>query len=159
MNSYFYTVHLNSIEFKFLFNAHHHPVIEVKGQPYTSLMDLFRDFPILTHPSHREKSAQMINFLIKGLDFQYIHNIENFKEAYQKQVEVEQESLMNPSFNLTQYGRFDVSVMHPPKLEKGKLIFFVKNEHDQLPYQVSLPFPVHSDKFYIHYQLLPFAQN
>lgn len=146
---------LGSTELFFLFDQAHHPAIEVKGIRYTSLGQLIQALPELTDKKHIDKLAQIANFLAKSLEFQYIEDIENFKESYLQQLEADELNLLQDTLKLRDYGIFDLSVMHPPHLIDHKLVFFVKHDYLSIPYKASLFTPIHIEGFHLSYELLP----
>jgi hypothetical protein len=81
---------LGSSDFFFLFDAQYQPTIEVQGIPYTALGEILHFFPEFHQSQNLEKLAQIANFLANSLEFQYIENIEAFKEDYYQQIEAEQ---------------------------------------------------------------------
>lgn len=138
-------------EFNLLFNSLHQPTIEIANENYNSLKALLQKYPLLVCDTNLPKTVQMINFLLTGLEYEYIDDLEKFKEDYQQRIESEQATLVGNSVKLSDYGIYDVSFMHEPKLDKGKLIFFVKNDSNNLPYKVS----VDTISSKAHYELLP----
>ncbi|WP_068468254.1 hypothetical protein [Candidatus Protochlamydia phocaeensis] len=148
-------LHLDQATLYFFFDQDHLPAIQIEGVKYTSLYQLCRDFPHLLAPKQIEKMAKIANFLIKGLEFQYIENINAFKEDYFQRLEAGQTALLQNMPCLNDYGIYDVSIMHHPKIHNGKLIFFVKQDYTHLPYKASLDFPLKDENFSIHYELLP----
>ncbi len=142
-------------ELFFLFNHQHQPVIEMEGIQYHSLGQLLHILPQLHHPQHIEKLVQIANFLARGIEFQYIEDIELFKENYYQEIEAEQSSLLEDSPKLKDYGIFDLSGMHPPCLKKHQLIFFVKHDYLSVPYQATLFQPIESESLHMNYELLP----
>lgn len=146
---------LGSIEIFFLFNHHHQPLIEIEGIQYSSLPPLLEKFPELHHPQHLGKLAQIANFLAKGIEFQYIEDIETFKEHYYQQIEAEQSSLLYEGPSLKDYGIFNLSVMQLPYFKDKQLVFFVRHDYLGIPYQVTLCFPIEKEPLEISYELLP----
>ncbi len=146
---------LGSAELFFFYNQAHQPAIEINGISYSSLSHLLQDLPQLALIENIEKLAQVANFLAKGLEFQYIENIESFKENYWQQIEAEQSNLLHETTKLKDYGLFDLSLMHPPQLRDYKLIFFVKHDYLLIPYQASLFYPIDREPLHMSYELLP----
>lgn len=144
---------LGSLEFYFLFN-HHQPIVEVQSIQYSSLEHLIQKCPQLIHPQNIDKLAQIANFMVKGLEFQYIENIEAFRENYYQQIEIEQLTLLYEGTKLKDYGIFDLSDMHPPRLNGNQLIFFVRHDYLGIPYRVTLFFPITNDTPQLSYELL-----
>jgi hypothetical protein len=158
MQGSIHMIRLNNMEIHFYFNEDNKPTIEIKGKAYTSLSSLFRDFPFFSRLKNQEKIAQLINFLLKGLEFYYIENITEFQESYRKQIEIEQLYPEEAPLYL-KYGIYDVSIMHPPLIKNRQLIFFVKQDYTQMPYQVTVPFPIVQETVMAYYELLPFIAS
>jgi hypothetical protein len=148
-------ISLGPHELFFLFDYQHQPVLEVKGVQYHSLEAILKKFPELQQTKHLDKLAQIANFLAKGLEFQYIEDITLFKATYYQEVELEQSSLLYEGSALKDYGIFDLSVMHPPRLKDQRLVFFVKHDYLGIPYQVSLFYPIRKEHPEMLYELLP----
>lgn len=146
---------LENLEFFFLFNHQHKPIVEIQGHQFSSLHKLIQKFPLINQPQHLDILAQIANFLAKGLEFQFIQNIDSFRENYYQQIETEQSSLLYEGFNLKDYGVFDLSTMHAPLLIDQKLSFFVKHDYLGIPYKVTLMNPVDCNSPNIIYELLP----
>lgn len=146
---------VGSTELFFLFDQAHHPAIEMKGTQYTSLSHLLQALPQLANSQHIEKLAQIANFLAKGIEFQYIENLELFKENYYQQIEVEQLDLLNDGPKLKDYGTFDLSAMHSPLFKDQRLVFFVRHDYLSIPYQASLFYPIDQEPLRMSYELLP----
>lgn len=144
---------LGPLELNFLFDRYHQPAIDIEGKIYTSLGGLCRHIPQFSEIEHLEKLAQVANFLVKGLEFHYIEDIELFKEDYAQQLEAGQLQMLNeePRFN---QGLYDLSEMHPPRIVNQHLIFFVKQEDPTIPYRVSLDYPVCTDEPVLSYEAL-----
>ena len=149
-------ISLGSHELFFLFDHQHQPVIEVKGVQYDSLAHLLQTFPPLYDQKNLKTLAQITNFFAKGVEFQYIEDIEAFSLSYYQQVEEEQSSLLYEGSAIKDYGIFDLSAMHPPKVENQTLIFFVRHDYLHIPYRVTFYYPSHPEKtLEISYELLP----
>ncbi len=148
---------IDSADLYFLFNQAHQPAVEIEGiiYTYTELKHLLQAIPALSNSLYLEKLAQIANFLAKGLEFQYIEDINRFKENYWQQIEEEQLDMTNECSCLRDYGIYDLSVMHPPYLKSNKLIFFVKHDYLSIPYQASLIYPIHENPCPMFYELLP----
>jgi hypothetical protein len=144
---------LGPLELNFLFDRYHQPAIDIEGKIYTSLGSLCRHIPQFSDIHYLEKLAQVANFLVKGLEFHYIEDIELFKEDYAQQLEAEELKMLNeePRFN---QGLYDLSGMHPPRVVNQQLIFFVKQEDPVVPYRVSLEYPVCAEMPVVSYEAL-----
>lgn len=157
MKIFIQMISLGPHELFFLFDHQHQPIIEAESIQYHALGHLLKSFPQLQEQDHLDKFAQIANFLAKGLEFQYIENIDFFKAAYYQQVELEQSSLLYEGSSIKDYGIFDLSFMHPPRLEDHKLIFFVSHDYLGIPYEVNLLYPMGKDTPELLYELLPLA--
>ncbi|MFI0434941.1 MAG: hypothetical protein ACH350_04330 [Parachlamydiaceae bacterium] len=142
-------------ELFFLFDHEDQPVIEANQVQYRSLGRLLQMFPQLNFSKHLDKLAQIANFLARGLEFQYIEDIESFRLFYYQQMEAEESALLYEGTHLKDYGIFDLSVIHPPRMKEGKLIFFVKHDYLNIPYQTILHYPIGYGGPNMVYELLP----
>ena len=135
------------------------PIVTVKGNKYTTLHQLVKDVPELSNPENIEAFAEISNFMFKGIEFTFIDNIPEFQKEYVKRLEQDKKHPEKPSHGLhfSDYGIYRIEIMHPPKIERGHLIYFVKNGYTQLPYRVSCPFPFTGDHTVAKYELLPNA--
>jgi hypothetical protein len=135
-------------EWLFFFDFEDRPCIEVEGITYSCNVwaDLFDNFFVLFQ-SELDKAAQVINFLAFGLEYAFIEHLESFQEGFQQRIENDKK------YN---YARFDTSKMHPPQITNSHFVFFVMEEHTQLPYRVSITFPFIEGISNIRYELLPY---
>lgn len=148
-------ISLGPHELFFLFDYQHQPIIEAKEVQYNSLGCLLHDFPQLNEQKNVDKLAEITNFLGRGLEFQFIEDIESFKLSYYQQIESEQSALLYEGSSIKDYGVFDLSVMHPPSLRGDKLVFFVKHDYLNIPYQATLIYPIGYGALNLIYELLP----
>ncbi len=134
--------------------------VEREEQPIYHVWLLGQQLPIICDPAHIKVFAEISNFLWKGLQFQYIENITSYQSFYREQIELERKC---PSdifqYRLTDYKIFDVTVMHEPRLEEGKLSYYVFNASNGLPYRVVCPFPYTAASTLVHYQILPIKEE
>lgn len=139
-----------------LFMQNQTPLVEWEGQFFNHIWLLSQQLPHLSDFSYIKEFAEISNFLWKGLQFQFIHQIADYQQFYKEQVELE---IKCPSdvfpYRLTDYKIFDVSVMHDPHLEEDHLSYFVYQSTTGLPYRVVCPFPYISTSTLVHYQILP----
>lgn len=139
-----------------LFMQDQTPLVECEGQFYNHVWLLSQQLSCFSDPTYLKEFAEISNFLWKGLLFQFIDQIADYQRFYIEQVELEKKcpSDLFP-YRLTDYKIFDVSVMHPPRLEEGNLFYFVYHTTTALPYRVVSPFPYTSTSTLVHYQILP----
>lgn len=153
-------ISLDFHELFFLFDHQHRTVIEFKEIQYQTLGSLLKVLPQLLREKNLTKLAQIANFLSKGIEFQYIEDIENFKTSYYQQMEEASFSLLNEKPSMNDYGVFDLSTMHPPLAKDHQLIFFVKHDYLGIPYRVTLHYPTANDLDpEMHYELLPLLKK
>lgn len=147
---------LDSHELFFLLNSENQPVIEIHEIQYHNLGSLLKAYPQLQREKHLDKVAQIANFLARGLEFQYIDDIENFKTSYSQKIERIPSSLLDERPSIKDYGIFNLSMMHPPLAKDHQLIFFVKHDYLGIPYRVTLHYPAANDPNpRMDYELLP----
>lgn len=150
------TFRIGNQEINFFFDQNSQPIIEVSGSSFNNLQDLFRKHPELNEAENFDKLTQMINFLAKGLEFHIIGNIEAFKQDYRERFEAREVELLDDSDDrISEFFRYDVSGMHPPRVVNGKLVFFTKHDYTGIPYAVVVNHPL-TGELDISYQLLPY---
>jgi hypothetical protein len=148
---------IEGIEFHFFFDRNNQPVIQAEGRSYRLPANLLDDFPVLKEGYTVVKTAQLINFLMTGVEFRLIENPEKFREDYLQQIESERSGFDTGHLaRISDYGIFDVSRVRNPIINEDNLVFFVKNESNNLPYKVSLEFPLTNPIPKATYTLLPF---
>lgn len=150
-------LYIDETRIHFFFDQSHRPAIDIEGTTYTSLYDVLRQFPQFAVPQQADKMAQLSNFLMRGLEFHFIENILKFQEDYVQGVEAGQFELLQNSPSQNDYGIYDISGMHPPRLTMHALIFFVWHDYTKVPYRASLDYPIHDQHFIMKYELLPYA--
>lgn len=153
-------ISLEKNELLFLFNHKHQPVVEVNEIQYTSLSKLIDTYPILLSSKHLEKVSQVANFLARGLEFQYLDDLDSYSLSYYDEIKAEESPHSFGKIPLKKYGVFDLSVIHPPSLKEGTLLFFVKHDYLGIPYQVRVSdLNRHHEEPTVSYELLPFAEK
>ncbi len=135
------------------------PVIWIDNHLFTGLKPLVDAHPKLKEPHNVMALAKVVNFLSRCFEFKVVSDIEEFRQIYALRIQEEHERPDDVPTNLSAYGNFDLSVLHAPKIEQQTLRFFVENDYNHLPYQVSLEFPPGADDPSIHYTLLPYASD
>lgn len=140
---------------QFLLDEAHSPMIQYESRYYHSFNELINTFP---HPLTDDLKlfAEMANFMFKGDEFSVIDDIEAFKKAYHTQIQREKTRFIVAEQRLSEYGIFDLSSLHSPRLEAQQFIFFVKNDFNQLPYKVTCTLSSHEQTSHVHYTLLPY---
>jgi hypothetical protein len=107
------------------------PVVAFLGKKYFSVNTLLAAYPRLTCEEYLKTLSLVVNFLLSGLSYSVIEDI----PAYQKRYVDRRQMEMNEAKGTVQYGYFDVSVIHPPKMEDGLLTFFVESSNFDIPYK------------------------
>lgn len=132
------------------------PLVEKNGQLYHHVWLLAIQMPIISDPAYIRQFAEVSNFLWKGLQFQFIEEIDAYQRFYLDQVEMEKKCSGDLfRYRLTDFKIFDVAFMHEPLIEDGQLLYFVYNTSTGLPYRVVCPFPYTKSSTLVHYQVLP----
>lgn len=134
------------------------PVISIHSKEYKSLSDLLQDLPELFEKQNIKVLALLANFLFQGNKFQFIDDIAAFQQHYQNQIELESRSFEPKLRRLSDYGLFDTSGMHDPKIVDNNLIFYVKDAYTNLPYRVTCRFPITAKIPDVKYETLPYAE-
>lgn len=150
------TVVIGSQTLSLYLDAAKKPTIGYKERSFNSLDALVEAFPQLIE--NLATSAELANFLMRGLAFHLIQDIETFKRSYRAQLDADLNENEEDNPLLVDYGNFDLSGLHPPRINDGRLVFFVQEGHTRLPYQVSVPFPYTSPQPSI-YALLPYGKG
>lgn len=142
-------------EIYFLFNQVQQPAIEIKGIQYTTLYHILQVLPQLLSSENIEQLSKIVNFLAKGLEFQFIEDIEDYKTHYYDQLEAEHFDISQSIPQLKDYGVFDLSVMHPPHMVDHQLVFYVRHDYLTIPYRATFLFHKQLDNLQLKYELLP----
>lgn len=132
------------------------PSAVIDNQSFAFLWPLIQQYRLLSDPAHIKEFAVISNFFWKAGEFQFIESIPEYQKFYLDRVEFEKK---NPAdlleYRLTDFKEFDVSLMHPPTIEKGFLYYYTYQQSNWIPYRVVCPFPYHLESSHVHYQVLP----
>jgi hypothetical protein len=135
------------------------PIAEYKNQTFSHLWGLVDIFPELSDLQYIGQFAILSNFFWKAGQFQFIDAVGDYQDFYLERVELEK---LHPQdqyeYRLTDFKIFDISVMHPPKVENNQLVYFTFNLVNRLPYRVVCPFPYPKTSTYVYYQILPILE-
>ena len=145
-------------ELNFLFNTDHQPIIEIENKHYSSLDDLCKALPILLTAEYLDQYVQLANFFACGLEFEFIEDIPKFIKNYKETIENELLAPFDQQTKLSEYGEFDLSSIHSPKLLDGRCVFFVKHDYLNIPYRASFIYPHQESSPKIKYELLSSQQ-
>lgn len=137
---------------------HGKPLVKFEGKTYKTLHGLFEGVPELQKLENIKNLAQAANCLYGGDEYQFIDDTVKFQEDYLNRVEFEQNTLDFLPSRIIEHGIFDVREMRPPRIVSSELVFYVQQKKTDMPYRVSIPYPVPSGKFPVHYELLPFTE-
>jgi hypothetical protein len=129
-------------------------LIEYLGRLYSSLEELIENFPSLFDPSNALLLAMVSNFLYGGLDFAVIKDLRAYKEKYASRMRQEAAGKAEGEFTISQYGRFDLSEMHPPEIRSNQLTFYVESSSFGIPYKAICLLPASGRKASCSYSLL-----
>jgi len=132
------------------------PIIVSEGQVHSNLLSLTKAFPDLVTEGYLKPFITAANFLFQGIKFHPIDSISKFQKEYVDRIEYEQDPSKQFLKRISDYGIFDVSQMHSPKVIGDKLIFFVREDYTDLPYRVTCDFPITTENPEVKYELLPY---
>lgn len=141
-------------EIQFQKDHYGHPVILVikdgAKEIFTALAPLLLTIPEINTEPMIEKLSRIINFLVKGDEFEFISDPETFKKEYKEEIQREENSF---EIQLLAFGKYNVEEVSKPKIIRERngdlLVFYVKKK---IPYQVSCEFPVTVGN--LHYKIL-----
>lgn len=132
------------------------PLFLVGQQTFAHFYDLLLANPNLAKPENLIAYAKTISFECKGLGFRYIEDVTAFQKAYTERLAYESSFSGPLPQRLSNYGIYDVSKMHAPKIVDGRLLCFFEDVYSGLPYQLSVPHPMKNKQMDAKYTLLPF---
>jgi hypothetical protein len=147
---------IHGTELNCVLDSERHPFVNHGPHSNSKIANLVKTFPFLEEQDNYSTLAYLINFLERGLEYQFIENINQYKEQYTNRVEFEQNSFEYIPQRIIDHGIYDVTVMHAPRVIKDEFVFYVKEDHTGLPFCVRADFPIHSAQK-VRYQLLPYA--
>jgi hypothetical protein len=126
------------------------------GKAYRNLSNLFEEFPDLLQSNDlSNKAAKIINFMLRGLTFDVVTDVDAFKNRYRSQIVKESTIHNNQTFLTRSYGVYDVTTMHAPSWDKGTMVFFAVNNSIRVPYKVTYQPPMEGHQGKCKYELLP----
>ncbi len=132
------------------------PVVIYGGHKYINLDGLLNAIPHIANSKLLEL-CYLVSFFYGGSEYEFIENIDDFKEKYLNVIEFDKNSLDYNPDRLIDHGEFNIRVMHSPRIVDNELVFFVQNIKSKLPYRVSCPYPIPSGKMDVTFHLLPYA--
>lgn len=147
---------IDRAEWLFFFDDEHFPTIASDDKKYSCPWQLINDYPSFLLRENLDRSAQLINFLLHGTQYQYIDSIEGFKQDYQRSIDTA-EFDSHVAGQLINYGQYDLSDMRLPWLESDRLSFYVKHSYTSVPYRIAVLFPYAFHQVNVSYSLLPYA--
>lgn len=131
-------------------------IVVYNDKNYQNLNDLINDAPSLRQPQALATAVKIVNFMIYGLRYHCIENIEEFQKSYLESVRSEKTAFSSiQDIRLSAYGTYDVSQISPPRIEKNRWIFFVVDSTNRIPKRVSFELPTLRKPFHCKYELLP----
>jgi hypothetical protein len=127
--------------------------VEVNETHHHQLGNLIDAVPELVGGDDCLALAKAANFLLKGITYTVIEDIEGYQEQYCTRVAAEDAAFDERTRRISDYGVFDVSVMKRPSVQANTITFFVQDRQMGLPYKVTIALPQLTN----HYQLLPYT--
>lgn len=134
-------------------------IVIYKNKTYQNLNELIKDAPCLKQPDALESAVKIVNFMLYGLRYNLIEDVEDFRKKYLEKIHLEQTQPSNQNFRTCSFGSYDVGGIHPPRQERNHWIFFVENSNNGVPMRVTFRLPSGRKLFFCQYQLLPYQTN
>lgn len=152
-----YNIKLHNFDLQCQIDQHRHPMVTIGEKSYTTLYGLIKAVPILSEQKQIKNLSKIANFLCNGVEYLFIDDIPKYQEEYLNRVEFEQNTFDYLPNRIIDHGVFDVTGMHPPRIINDELVFYVKNDHTEVPYRVIIPYPIIKETLEARYELLPYA--
>lgn len=130
------------------------PCITCMRRYHHDMYSLIQDFPQILQPQHLSEMSKIINFFLKGVEFQVIEDADTYKTSYKKELERENNCFDFCNTPLISFGEFDIDEVKNPYIEEGKLIYYVKGK---IPMRASIEYPILSEHPIAHYEMLPYS--
>lgn len=145
MNTIVQTEVVNQEKFIFIFEDVKRPSIEYRGVTFYSLAELIQKATFLSDSRYFDQFIRIANFLFRGLEFDVIDDINEFKKRYQE----------NANHTPPEYGVYDITSMVQPVVTEGKALFFVEKNATGIPYRVVCTYPYADEFSEYSYSLFP----
>lgn len=150
---------VNNEELKLnLDNETHERSVQYQGRDFTTLDELTTHFQELQSTQNATALAAAANFLFSGLEFILIEDPAIFRKRYSDRIKFEQtkSQAVRPEDSVLSSGGFNVDDIANPKVENGRLIYYVEDRNRGIPYKATCPMPFHNEKDYYQYEKLHF---
>lgn len=135
------------------------PVIQFQEKRFTDLSALSEASPALMQVQNLSLYCRIANFLCNGISFMFIEDIQAYQKGYGQRRSYEKRRTEGLESSAADFGPFEVSGMHTPRIEGGNLVFYVEDAYYGIPYRVTSPFPVSKERGNPTYSLLPYGEN
>lgn len=149
-----FTIKMGEDKFDCKIDSQGKKMIGLKDQNFSSLVALIDAHPGFAQDCHLGKLAMISNFMMAGLDYDCIDDVDEFKKEYE---ELQQDRIENPFNAFTFYEMYNLSSMQIPSIQEGKFVFYVKDKNN-VPYCVTSQYPF-GDPLSSSYELLPYVED
>lgn len=126
------------------------PQVIVDGKVYNELMKAVNDISELSDKKYAYEFALIANFILTGLNFEVIEDVDRFRANYKRLLQSDEE--------LAKYGEFDTREIALPRVEGNHIIFFVEERMTALPFKVEGSFPFRDKSGAYSYTKLPYMK-
>lgn len=123
-----------------MLNATGAPMVRVAYETeYTEIAPLIAAVPGLKDPDHADQAAQAVNHLSEGFEYGVILDPQAFSLDYMARYDAEEDGEWQQGQpRLRDFGKPDLSLLAPPTIEGGNLVFFADDKYLGLAYHVTM---------------------
>lgn len=115
-------------------------VVRVGDTVVTTLQELVSVAPELGREETASEYADLANHLARGFAYTVIHDVDEFRDSYQRQRAAEDaDGEVGPGeVRLSNYAVPDLDAIHAPRISDGKVIFFARHSYLRIPYRAEV---------------------
>ena len=123
-----------------MINATGMPMVRVAYEAeYTEIGPLIAAVPALVQPDHAQDAALAVNHLSEGFEYGVILDPQSFRAEYMAQYDAEEGAdWQQGQPRLRDFGMPDLSLLAPPTIDDGTLVFFADDKYLGLAYHVTM---------------------
>lgn len=116
------------------------PMVRVAYEAeYTEIAPLIAAVPALSQPDHAADAALAVNHLTEGFEYGVILDPKAFSLDYMTRYDAEEDGEWQQGQpRLRDFGKPDLSVLAPPVIDNGTLVFFADDKYLGLAYHVTM---------------------
>ena len=116
------------------------PMVRVAYEAeYTEIAPLIAAVPALSDPDHATDAALAVNHLSEGFEYGVILDPDGFRADYMTKYDAEEGAEWQQGQpRLRDFGKPDLSILAPPMIDEGTLVFFADDKYLGLAYHVTM---------------------